>query len=44
MEEKLLYENMCELCKATEKKEKDGHFLKAGMGIYVGETSRSLYI
>ena len=39
----LLYENRCEMCNTTEKKEKGGQFLKAGKGIYVGETSRSLY-
>ena len=31
------------MCNTAEKKEKGGQFLKAGKGIYVGETSKSLY-
>ena len=38
----LLYESKCELCNPDQKDgRKDG--LRGGKGIYVGETSRSLY-
>jgi hypothetical protein len=41
----ILYENQCQLCKVV--LEKDGNerrgFQKAGQGLYIGETSRSLY-
>ena len=39
----MLYENRCELCNKTDNKEKAGKFLMDGKGIYVGETSRSMY-
>ena len=37
----ILYENRCTVCNKED--QKDGRFLKDGKGIYVGETSRSLY-
>ena len=37
----ILYENRCVLC--NPEGQKDGKFLKDGKGIYVGESSRSLY-
>ena len=41
----ILYENRCEICQVDE--EKDGKksklFLKDGKGVYVGESSRSMY-
>ena len=37
----ILYENRCTLCNKAD--QKDGLFLKDGKGIYVGESSRSMY-
>ena len=37
----ILYENRCTVCNQTD--QKDGKSLKDGKGIYVGESSRSLY-
>jgi hypothetical protein len=37
-----LYENRCEICKPVGKDGKE-NCLKDGKGVYVGETSRSLY-
>jgi hypothetical protein len=40
MKRNLLYENRCEMCNTTEKKEKGGKSLKAKKGIHVGERAR----
>ena len=37
----ILYENRCTICNKAD--QKDGKFLKDGKGIYVGESSRSMY-
>ena len=37
----ILYENRCTVCNKAD--QKDGIFLKDGKGIYVGESSRSMY-
>ena len=39
----ILYENLCQECNKDTEKVKDEKFLKNGKGIYVGESSRSLY-